>query len=248
MFRAMTAIGAALLLAACVACGGTDSGNESDVVTTDVTPVDVIEAATDTVPEIVLDTIVKTDTVKPEAVIQETTEVADVPAGCPAAVISGPTCGEIGACALQCTDAAFQAQCIAQGEQAAKDAFAAVQTCLATAACATLWVNDDFSECAKGACADKLSACFVGTMTCKDVWTCRKGCDPEDTGCPIRCLAEGAPNYQAVWLDYKNCALAAACAQNPANLRGNGWPTDQCEGNADGTVCHNQYMACVPIQ
>ena len=86
MFRAMTAIGAALLLAACVACGGTDSGNESDVVTTDVTPVDVIEAATDTVPEIVLDTIVKTDTVKPEAVIQETTEVADVPAGCPAAV------------------------------------------------------------------------------------------------------------------------------------------------------------------
>ncbi len=241
MYRAMTAIGAALLVAACVACGGTDSGETTDVATTDVVPVDVIEAALDTIPEVVLDTIVKTDVTKPETVIQETTpDVAtEVAAGCPAAVISGPTCGEIGACALQCNDAGFQAQCLALGNQAARDAFAPLQTCLATAKCATAWENDDFSTCAKTACANELGACFVGTMKCKDIWTCRKECDPEDTGCGMRCMAQGTLAFQSAWVDYKNCVLAAACAQDPANLRGNGWPTDQCEGNADGTVCHN---------
>jgi hypothetical protein len=168
----------------------------------------------------------------------------DVPATCPA-VITGPTCREIAACALQCTDAAHQAECVGATTGDEKTKYETLRDCLALAACPKIFDNEQFSACATAACKDSLDACFqTPDGKCCATVNCRKDCDPDDPSCPMRCYGLASLAEQEVFIEYKDCLLGADCA---SDVQANLWPTWTCENYARYHNCPNQSQACFPL-
>jgi len=178
-----------------------------------------------------------------DIVVADTPSV-DVPAGCPA-VISGPTCSAIAACALQCTDSGREAACVGTAVAAEKTRWEALRDCLATAACPKVFDNEQFTDCVTTTCADAFGACFSATAgKCCAIVNCRKECDPDDPSCPMRCYGLASKAEQAVFDTYKDCVLETECGKT--DLRANGWPTWTCEAHAQGTNCSIQSQNCFP--
>jgi hypothetical protein len=244
MKRALVVLASVAFVSGCESSSG---GTDATVTDTPAEVADVVE----TTPEVVPDTA--PETVKPDTPVVDVAETVndtatkeEVTVGCPATAFAGPTCAEMAACAFQCDDAAYETQCLAQGETAAKDAYTALKDCLATAACKDFFKGEEFPACAVTGCADKLDACFAGALKCKDIWTCRKACDAENPGCALACYGMATPDQQDVWVAYEHCIFQVDCTQDPANLQANGWPTPECEAYAAGHNCPNQRQACVP--
>ncbi len=169
---------------------------------------------------------------------------ADVPPGCPA-VVTGPTCHAIAACALQCTGAGRETECVGTADAAEVTKWQAVRDCLATAACAAVFENEQLSVCATTACPAALEGCFAATVgKCCAIVNCRKECDPDDPSCPLRCFGLASKDQQAVFVEYKDCILDTECAKT--DLRANSWPTWTCEEYAQGHNCPTPTQECFP--
>lgn len=241
----MKYFGAILVLAFIFGCEGSSSDGGEVLIEVFEEIADVMDISVP--PDVTADTVA--DTVKPDIVVEVQTETlteVEVVSGCPLSIFSGPTCAEVASCALQCSDSSYETQCLAQGDEGAKQTYTALKECLSAASCTAPFVGEEFPACAKAACKDKLEACFVGTLRCKDIWTCRKGCDPENHGCPLACYGLATLEEQAIWVAYERCIFEVDCAQDPTNLMENGWPKTECEAFAAGHHCPNQRQACVP--
>jgi hypothetical protein len=172
------------------------------------------------------------------------TTAADVPQTCPA-VVSGATCGAIAACAIQCDAEGRAAECVGATTGAEVEKWDALKACLATAACPKVWENEQFTACATTACKATLEACFVTDGgKCRDIWICRKDCDPDDPSCPARCYGIGSVEAQATWVTYKDCILGIDCAET--DIMANGWPVWTCEEYGENHNCPLQSQACFP--
>ena len=170
----------------------------------------------------------------------------DTPAQCPA-VVTGATCAAKVACALQCADATYRSECVGSASDEATQKAEAALSCLQALDCGTLIEDEWFSGCADSACADAINACFVGTGICNDIRKCRIACEPTDPACPLRCWGEATLEQQDVWADYWDCIMGSDCVQN-GDLMPNGWPTENCERNAQMHFCPLQTQACIPPQ
>ncbi len=187
------------------------------------------------------------DTAKENGAIDTVVEdhaPADVAPACPV-VVTGTACNEVAACALQCDDAAHEAECVAQADATVKAKWEALRDCLATAACPKVFENEQFTECVTTQCAAAFEGCFSdGTAKCCAIVNCRKDCDPDDPSCPLRCFGGVPKAEQALFVEYKECVLAQECAET--DVRANGWPNYTCEDFAKGQ-CPIQTQACFPI-
>ena len=188
------------------------------------------------------------DTAKPDTTPVDNgpkdTPPTDVPPTCPL-VVTGPTCSEIGACAIQCADAAHETACVGATTGAELDKWTALKACLATAACPKVWENEQFTACATGACQALLEGCFQGAdKKCRDIWICRKDCDADDPSCPARCLGSGTVPEQAKFVAYKTCILGVECAET--DIMANGWPVWTCEEYGQYHNCPLQSQDCFP--
>lgn len=190
----------------------------------------------------------KTDTPKPDNAPVDNAPVdngpTDVPATCPV-VVTGPTCNAIAACAIQCADAGRAAACVGSTTGAEVEKWDALKACLDTAACPKVWENEQYSACATAACKDTLEACAqTEGGKCRDIWICRKDCDPDDPSCPARCLGTGTVAAQATFVAYKDCILGIDCAET--DIEANGWPVWTCEEYGQYHNCPLQSQACFP--
>ena len=163
------------------------------------------------------------------------------PVGCPP-VYTGESCHEMVACALQCDDETYRQQCAEQGDQAAVAKYQQVMDCLDSLTDCAPTEDGLFASCA-AACKTEIGECFAGQGDCSDIRKCRVACDPEDIGCPVKCLGEGDADAQELWRKYVNCILAVDCAQT--DTLPNGWPSGQCEKNAQMLYCPQQTQACL---
>ena len=244
-----------VVVTAALACGGGSGGGGDGITATDVVesaqPDAVVEVAdhgtTDPAPT---DSAVPTDTVKDTAkpdVSNEAVVLPDVPVQpqCPT-MFTGGTCLDVVACVVQCDDASYQTECQVQADQATKDKIAAIIQCVKDAKCDGAFDDNNLSDCASKACGDLFSTCFAGTGKCKDIWACRRDCNPDDKGCPMKCFGLGSPEAQSIWITYKNCIEQDECTGT--DLRPNGWPTETCENSAANHYCPNQHQACIPPQ
>ena len=249
--RWLAVVPVAVLAIAVSACGSS-SGGGGDTVTTADTAVqaDVVEATdpgkgdpapTDTTP---VDP--GKETAKPD-VSSEAVVLPDVPIQpqCPT-VFTGSTCLEAIACVVQCDDATYQGQCLGQADQGLKDKVAAITKCLKDAQCDSAFDDNELSDCAETSCGELFSACFAGTAKCKDIWACRRDCNADDHGCPMKCFGQGTSDAQEIWITYKDCIEQDECTST--DLQPNGWPTEDCERNAANHYCPNQHSACIPPQ
>lgn len=183
------------------------------------------------------------ETVAPDTAPVDNTPTDTAPT-CPA-MISGPTCNAIAACALQCTEAGREAACVGTADAAEKAKWETLRDCLATAACPKVFENEQFSTCAVAACGAALDGCFTTAGgKCCTIVNCRKDCDPDDPACPMRCYGKAPKEEQVIFVDYKDCILGVECAQT--DVRANGWPTWTCEEYAQYHNCPNQQQACFP--
>lgn len=168
----------------------------------------------------------------------------DGTASCPQSV-GGSTCHEIAACAIQCPDPTFQAACAVQPVSGATGAWEALRDCIANASCDPIFQDEQYTDCVLDACRDLLTACGpTPGGTCRDIWKCRKDCDPDDAACPARCFGLGSAEAQATWIAYKDCILGIECAETDINA--NGWPTWTCEAYGQNHNCPIQAQACFP--
>lgn len=168
----------------------------------------------------------------------------DASPSCPQSV-GGSKCHEIAACAIQCADPAFQAACAVQPDPGAMEAWEALRTCMDTAACSPIFQAEQYTQCVIDACRDQLTACSPSPGgSCRDIWKCRKDCDPDDAACPARCFGLGSPEAQVTWIGYKECILGIECAATDINA--NGWPTWTCEAYGQNHNCPIQAQACFP--
>jgi len=168
----------------------------------------------------------------------------DGTAMCPQAV-GGSSCHEIAACAIQCADPVFQAACAVQPAAGATDAWDDLRTCISTAACDPVFHMEQYADCVLTNCRAKLTACAPSPGgSCRDIWKCRKDCDPDDAACPARCFGLGSAEAQATWIAYKDCILGIECASTDINA--NGWPTWTCEAYGQNHNCPIQAQACFP--
>jgi hypothetical protein len=166
---------------------------------------------------------------------------------CPTVLFGGTECFEIAGCVLACPeDEAFEASCMALGDDAGRAAFAALRDCLAGAEdCDAYFDGEDAADCVMSACGVEMGACLpAGTGTCRDIWTCRKDCDPEDPGCPLRCMALGTVDDRSTWSLYQRCVFQGDCAST--DVLPSGWPTQNCENDIANNYCTNQWQACFP--
>ena len=246
------------LLLALAACGGTESATDEGPATDPGISLDVasdlgtsdLGTATDKGPADEGNTTVDIPVTLPDlGPLDPGTPtdavVADVPAPCPI-VMTGPTCGEAVACAVQCADAAHETACLAQADAAAKDLWTGLKDCLATNACPGL-EGEDLSACAREKCSDKIEACGRQTgKVCRDVWKCRKACEADDLACPVRCAMSSTVAQQDLWKTYRDCILGVDCTLT--DVLANGWPTETCEGYAQSHYCSIQAQSCFPPQ
>lgn len=175
-----------------------------------------------------------------------TVEDPGVPA-CPTVLFGGPACFEIAACKMACPeDEAFDEACRALGDDDGRAAFSVLMDCLGDAEdCDTYFVGEDATECVLADCGAEMGACLPeGTGTCRDIWACRKDCDPEDPGCPLRCMALGTSDDRSAWTQYQRCVFQGDCAST--DVLPSGWPTQNCENDIANNNCTNQWQACFP--
>jgi len=229
-----------------------DDGQVQDVVSGDTATPDTIDAddsvALDTgTPDDVTvdpDVVVPVDTFLPDNNVQNDEGTPDdVAAACPTGVATGAACYEAGSCAVLCDDETFRTECMAQADETTRSAFTAFDECFKTSGCETAFAGEQITECVALACGVQTNACFSGSNSCSDMWTCRKDCDAADAACPMRCFSSGTTAAQALWVAYKDCILAVECASE--DVLDNGWPTWDCEQYAQ-TYCSLPYQGCFP--
>jgi hypothetical protein len=182
-----------------------------------------------------------TDTNEPEH------DPGQEPEGCSkATVFSGPSCVETAACEMACPgDEDFLAQCKEATSAEGLDQFNALRECMDQNECVAFFDGDAPDDCAFTNCKDQVDACMPeGTKTCRDIWMCRKACDPADVGCPAKCVSLGTIDDRLVWNEYQDCVLQADCALT--DTLANGWPTEQCENDIQSNFCTNQAEDCFP--
>jgi hypothetical protein len=144
-------------------------------------------------------------------------------------------------------DATYYGLCAASASGDASANAAALMACLTTHGCTDPVENEAFTDCVVDNCESALETCFTGTGGCRDIWTCRKGCDPSDLACPIRCYGEAPKAQQDAWVAYETCVLGSGCATSPTNLMPNGWPLESCEDELATTQCAVVHNLCIPV-
>ena len=240
-------------------CGNGDSTPQDDghvpdvvddgVVVADTTPPDT--ALPDTaVPDVGVDTNVEPDTVVVPDDGQTDTSVPvdegrqpDSAGSCPVGVPTGALCNQAASCAVLCDDATFVETCLAQADQTVSDGVGALLDCIDGSGCADLFVGEQVADCVATACSAEVGACLVGTLSCRDIWGCRKDCDVADPACPMNCVTSGTALAQQEWGAYVDCIFGVECTTE--DMMENGWPTFACESNARD-YCSMPYQACFP--
>jgi len=89
---------------------------------------------------------------------------------------------------------------------------------------------------AMDACKPSLLECTNGSLSCKEVFGCIKGCDPFAWQCPSGCLWQGTVEVQTAFKAVGDC-VNASCF--PA--------TAQCEAEVLLTVCADVYQECLDL-
>jgi hypothetical protein len=120
--------------------------------------------------------------------------------------------------------------------------------CMDANKCSDVFENDLFSACVESKCAAERKACLSGSLTCKEVYKCRKDCPPtdDDVLCPEKCLSKGAVEDQTKFTTFKSCLFNGDCAKDPEKLMDNGWPEWDCENWINAHECPLQYQNCIP--
>jgi len=154
-----------------------------------------------------------------------------------------PTCAALlFQCVLACDEANVGCEdaCKAQAAAAAAAQWDALAAC-GQDDCPADMDQSGWVTCFGSTCVAEFGACVGGTKKCKEVRGCAAACAPDDVGCVLQCLAQGADDAKTTFSQLYAC-LFTQCGDKTDPLE-----YQACAESAVNHECVNHLNACEPM-